>query len=98
MCGSPTAFADLDTESMLKSAAEESGNGVYVPNGALWGGEDIRRMADGGSLKARKFFSFTKKWVLILSAKSNYLEIQGFDCHNEETSIQLQTQWIFGRG
>ena len=25
-------------------------HGVYVPSGALWGGEDIRRMAERGSL------------------------------------------------
>ncbi len=62
MCGSPTALADLDTESMLKSASMESGNGVYIPAGALWGGEDIRRMADSGSLKVNtlNIFKFLK--------------------------------------
>ena len=38
----------------MKEAAEESGNGLYVPSGALWGGEDIRKMADRGSLKVSK--------------------------------------------
>jgi len=51
MMGSPTALADSSLESELKAAAEESGNGLYVPSGALWGGEDIRKMADRGSLK-----------------------------------------------
>jgi len=54
MCGSPTALADLEIETMLRSASKESGNGVYVPNGALWGGEDIRRMADSGTLQGHE--------------------------------------------
>lgn len=51
MVGSPTAMASEATEAGLKEAAEKSRNGVYVPSGALWGGEDIRKMADRGTLK-----------------------------------------------
>lgn len=51
MIGSPTALADPDLEARLKAQALESGHGLYVPSGALWGGEDIRRMADRGTLK-----------------------------------------------
>lgn len=49
MMGSPTALADADLEASLRSAA--SLHGLYVPQGALWGGEDIRRMAERGSLR-----------------------------------------------
>ena len=42
----------------MREAAEESGNGLYVPSGALWGGEDIRKMADRGSLKVKILHSF----------------------------------------
>ena len=38
----------------LKLAIEESGNGLYIASGALWGGEDIRKMADIGLLKVSK--------------------------------------------
>lgn len=51
MIGSPTALADPDLEARLKAQALESGHGLYVPSGALWGGEDIRKMADRGTLK-----------------------------------------------
>lgn len=52
MIGSPTAMADADIEQRLSAAANQ--NGLYVPAGALWGGEDIRRMADKGTLQALK--------------------------------------------
>lgn len=42
-------MADAETEKKLREAAKH--NGLYVPSGALWGGEDIRRMADRGTLQ-----------------------------------------------
>lgn len=51
MLGSPTALADPDIEQTLYGAVEQYGHGLYVPSGALWGGEDIRKMAERGSLK-----------------------------------------------
>ena len=51
MIGSPTALANKELEDSLKAAIKEHGNGLYVPSGALWGGEDIRKMAELGSLK-----------------------------------------------
>ena len=48
MMGSPTALADPEVETMLKVAAVS--HGVYIPSGALWGGEDIRKMAERGTL------------------------------------------------
>lgn len=51
MLGSPTALADEDLEETLYQAVNQYQNGLYVPSGALWGGEDIRKMAERGSLK-----------------------------------------------
>lgn len=52
LIGSPTALADQQVEDSLRSAASK--NGLYVPAGAFWGGEDILKMADRGSLKGLK--------------------------------------------
>ena len=54
MCGSPTALANKDLEERIKNSVENSGSGFYVPSGAFWGGEDIRKMADRGTLKVIK--------------------------------------------
>lgn len=48
MIGSPAALAEPNLEQILGSAATK--HALYVPTGALWGGEDIRRMAERGSL------------------------------------------------
>ena len=51
MVGSPTAFADSEIEESLRRLADNNeGRGVYVPAGALWGAEDIKKMADRGTL------------------------------------------------
>lgn len=47
---SPTALADDSFRESVTRAALASGRTVYVPTGAMWGAEDIRRMADRGSL------------------------------------------------
>ena len=49
--GSPTALADTDLEKRLNAKAHKFGHGLYVPAGAFWGGDDVRKMADQGSLK-----------------------------------------------
>ncbi|NXK46085.1 ASPD dehydrogenase, partial [Chauna torquata] len=54
MLGSPTALADPQTEQRLRGAAARGGHTLYVPRGALWGCEDIRRMDDNGTLAALK--------------------------------------------
>lgn len=48
--GSPTALADLKLEEELRKASTGS-YGVYIPSGALWGADDIQKMADLGTLK-----------------------------------------------
>lgn len=52
LIGSPTALADPDVESKLKRAARE--HAVYIPSGAFWGAEDIRKMADNNTLLGLK--------------------------------------------
>ncbi|XP_053114928.1 aspartate dehydrogenase domain-containing protein isoform X2 [Hemicordylus capensis] len=52
MVGSPTALADFGTELKLREAARQAGHTLYIPSGALWGGQDIQRLHDGGMLQA----------------------------------------------
>eukprot|EP00656_Telonema_subtile_P030436 TRINITY_DN33405_c0_g1_i1.p1 TRINITY_DN33405_c0_g1~~TRINITY_DN33405_c0_g1_i1.p1 ORF type:complete len:257 (+),score=63.12 TRINITY_DN33405_c0_g1_i1:238-1008(+) len=53
LMGSPTVMADQPTnDAIRKLATDPTGFGVYVPAGALWGGEDIGKMADSGKLSA----------------------------------------------
>ncbi|XP_033126683.1 putative L-aspartate dehydrogenase [Anneissia japonica] len=52
MIGSPTALANQEVENKLRAAAIH--NGLYIPNGAFWGGNDIKKMADRGTLHALK--------------------------------------------
>ncbi|XP_069057104.1 aspartate dehydrogenase domain-containing protein isoform X1 [Pleurodeles waltl] len=54
MVGSPTALADPATEQSLRKAVALHQNTLYIPRGALWGGEDIQKMADRGTLTALK--------------------------------------------
>ena len=51
MLGSPTAIANTTIEKILTESVHKYHHGLYVPSGALWGGEDIRKMAERGSLK-----------------------------------------------
>lgn len=48
MAGSPTAFAQQDTEDSLRKAAQS--NGLYIPRGALPGLEEVLSMKNAGSL------------------------------------------------
>lgn len=50
LLGSPSILADPEVEKKLISAA--SNHAVFIPSGAFWGGEDIRKMADAGTLKS----------------------------------------------
>ncbi|XP_067143867.1 aspartate dehydrogenase domain-containing protein-like [Centruroides vittatus] len=50
--GSPTALADPEVESRLRTAAIQ--HGVYVPSGALWGGEDLQKLAETNMLEFAK--------------------------------------------
>ena len=51
MLGSPTALANEGVELLLNDSARKYNTGLYVPSGALWGGEDIRKMSDLGTLQ-----------------------------------------------
>ena len=49
--GSPTCFADAETEKAVRDTLKECPNrAVYVPAGAFWGAQDIFKMASNGSL------------------------------------------------
>lgn len=48
--GSPTALANADLEQSLRAVAAAGPYGLYVPAGALWGGVDIQRMSERGTL------------------------------------------------
>lgn len=52
--GSPTALADRELSTTLTEEARHS-HGLYVAVGALWGAQDIQKMADGGTLKVGSF-------------------------------------------
>ncbi|KAM7386657.1 hypothetical protein PAMA_009327 [Pampus argenteus] len=52
MVGSPSALSDPDLNQKLRRAAQLHGRTLYIPSGALWGGQDIQRLNDSGALKA----------------------------------------------
>ena len=54
LIGSPTALADRLLEKGLRDVASTSGHAIYISAGALWGGEDIKKMADLDTLKVRR--------------------------------------------
>jgi len=54
MVGSPTALSNAELEAKLREVAVASGHGLYIPSGAFWGGEDIQKMADRGTLQKLK--------------------------------------------
>ncbi|XP_078095813.1 aspartate dehydrogenase domain-containing protein isoform X2 [Mustelus asterias] len=54
MVGSPTAFAEQEVDTKCREAARRYGHTLYIPSGALWGAEDIQKMANRGTLKALK--------------------------------------------
>lgn len=52
MVGSPSALSDPELNHTLRQAAHQYERTLYVPSGALWGGQDIQRLSDSGALKA----------------------------------------------
>ncbi|XP_042200353.1 putative L-aspartate dehydrogenase [Callorhinchus milii] len=56
MAGSPTAFADPETDRRCRRASAQHGHTLYIPSGALWGASDIQKMADRGTLKCRGLY------------------------------------------
>ncbi|KAK7939731.1 hypothetical protein WMY93_003057 [Mugilogobius chulae] len=49
--GSPSALSDSELNRNLRQAAQQYNRTLYVPSGALWGGQDIQRLSDSGALK-----------------------------------------------
>lgn len=52
--GSPSALSDPDLNERLRQAAQQYGRTLYIPSGALWGGQDIQRLNDSGTLKVKQ--------------------------------------------
>uniref|UniRef100_A0A671S9W6 Aspartate dehydrogenase domain-containing protein n=1 Tax=Sinocyclocheilus anshuiensis TaxID=1608454 RepID=A0A671S9W6_9TELE len=52
LVGSPSALSDPKLEQDLRTAAKQYGKTLYVPSGALWGGQDIKKMNGSGTLRA----------------------------------------------
>ncbi|KAK2916182.1 hypothetical protein Q8A67_000556 [Cirrhinus molitorella] len=52
LVGSPSALSDPQLEQDLRTAAKKHGKTLYVASGALWGGQDIQKMNDSGTLRA----------------------------------------------
>ncbi|ESN93832.1 hypothetical protein HELRODRAFT_103179 [Helobdella robusta] len=52
LMGSPSALADEQLYEKLSSATTQ--HSLYIPSGAFWGGEDIRKMADLKTLEKLK--------------------------------------------
>lgn len=42
-------MADAELKRKLRNSATK--HGLYIPAGALWGGQDIAKMAEAGNLK-----------------------------------------------
>ena len=79
--GSPTALADRTVHQALFEAANKF-HGLYVPVGALWGAEDIKKMADRGTLKVQQRLYDVSNWrdpIVCL-----FIGSKGYD---EETSV-----------
>jgi aspartate dehydrogenase len=83
MIGSPTALADVELETALAEAATK--NGLYIPSGALWGGEDIRKMSERGTLKGLTGMILTFNLYGLIRGESFYFHCY-FSSDNEEAS------------
>ncbi|KAL4658286.1 putative L-aspartate dehydrogenase [Arapaima gigas] len=51
LVGSPSALSDPQLNRQLRQAAEHHRRTLYIPSGALWGGQDIQRLDHSGFLK-----------------------------------------------
>lgn len=66
--GSPTALADDVTFKTINEKLKQNPERrVFVPAGAFWGGADIQKMADFGTLKVIDAITFTFFYTLIVS-------------------------------
>jgi len=94
--GSPTALADAELEESLRSAAVKTS--LFLPSGAFWGGEDIKKMAESGSLQV-KFRRTFHKCCIGPEHKHNticicmHLSSTGSTNYNDKASLMPQTQW-----
>lgn len=103
--GSPTALAEEAVRKKLLQEARDS-HGLYVAAGALWGAQDIQKMADRETLKVGHFGvgtgSFSENFVALnhpplLPPPPFPLPFSpGTASDHEETSFSIQSLWIPG--
>lgn len=103
--GSPSALSDCDLNQRLRQAAQEFGRTLYIPSGALWGGQDIQRLNDSGGLKVSAAlmacggggFFFKKKNLIpaaTISEMSSLLSsLPGIVHKDVQASILLPSDW-----
>lgn len=91
--GSPSALSDPGLNQKLHQAAQQYGRTLYIPSGALWGGQDIQRLNDSGALKVHSHWgsagvAITKGMSWFTSVSSLDL-FSGFVYKNVQASILL---------
>lgn len=64
--GSPSALSDDDLNQGLRQVAHKYSRTLYVPSGALWGGQDIQRMNDSGKLKVTVSICSRQQHLIVL--------------------------------
>lgn len=82
--GSPTAFVDRSFENTVREKCAELDRTCYVPAGALWGGQDIQRMADidtlgGISITMMKEPSSLKVFGEVKERNDRYMQSESED-------------------
>uniref|UniRef100_A0A3P8TB52 Aspartate dehydrogenase domain containing n=1 Tax=Amphiprion percula TaxID=161767 RepID=A0A3P8TB52_AMPPE len=72
LVGSPSALSDPDLNQKLRQAAQQYERTLYIPNGALWGGQDIQRMNDSGKLKVVHSVSHFGHFILYIGHVASF--------------------------
>ena len=73
--GSPTALANSDVDNKLRQKASSGTHGLYIPSGALWGGNDIKKMADRGTLKVNSYNLGERYFLHLLTAVLLFIDV-----------------------
>ena len=95
--GSPTTLADSAVEKVLVEAAREGRHGLYVPAGAFWGGQDVQKMADRGTLKVGTLLLLLLLLLLPFPILSPAPLSSGTQSDDDEAPLSSQTHRPPGR-
>ena len=68
LAGSPTCFADAAVEAAIRKQVANSGYSLYLPAGALWGANDIQKMASQNSIS---------NMTITMKKNSHHLKVLG---------------------